>query len=420
MPKDDNQTTNTTPTTDASGFAPLISEDTLPPMMSSPSIDNYTKKTDSSSVPAPTLTTNDNVEVKNIEADPTSVLDTNSSSSAAPLNDVIGSTVMETITSTPKKKFGGGKVIATILGLFIIVGGVGAGVFLSQQNQDVREKAANSVCDTGTAAQKAAAGCGKSCPSGSYSCTRGCCAVSSGQTIPDGSSGGGTCGAGQHLCSCSAGGGCVSNSMSCTTYCGSSTNVVSDSTNPANPNGNNTTGGNTTDTDPNHSINTTCGSTWSSTDTCQGVQEVTSYPTLSQGQEARCQNGRCQVYDANGNRVGGEYRLVGSGGGGDTPTPPAITAKCQNIAAYSETWTALTKANLSALKAGDKVNFCVAGSATGGSFTKAKLTINSVAQAETSTKRPSSDDFCQLYTIPAATNTFNVTAQINHSTLGWK
>ncbi len=103
-----------------------------------------------------------------------------------------------------------------------------------------------------------------------------------------------------------------------------------------------------------------------------------------------------------------------------TPTPAPITAVCQNIKAYSSTWTELTAAQLAALKTGNTVNFCVTGSATGGSFNKAKLTINNVAQAETTMKRPGSIDFCQTYTIPANTTSFVITAQINHVTLGWK
>lgn len=48
-------------------------------------------------------------------------------------------------TPAPKKKFGRGKVIATILGLLLLVGGVGAGVFVTQTNQDIRERAASDV-----------------------------------------------------------------------------------------------------------------------------------------------------------------------------------------------------------------------------------------------------------------------------------
>ena len=77
---------------------------------------------------------------------------------------------------------------------------------------------------------------------------------------------------------------------------------------------------------------------------------------------------------------------------------------------------------LSQLKVGNKVNFCVRGSATSGTFDKAKFTINGVAQAETTGKRPgvTSNEFCQLYTIPSGVTAFNVNAQIHHPTLNWK
>lgn len=54
--------------------------------------------------------------------------DTNSSS-------VIG------VVAEPAKKYAGGRIIATILGLFLLVGGVGAGIFLVGQNQNPQEKA---------------------------------------------------------------------------------------------------------------------------------------------------------------------------------------------------------------------------------------------------------------------------------------
>lgn len=48
------------------------------------------------------------------------------------------------------QKSGGGKLIATILGIFLLVGAVAAGVLLVQQNQNVQEKAAGSGSWTGT------------------------------------------------------------------------------------------------------------------------------------------------------------------------------------------------------------------------------------------------------------------------------
>jgi len=46
--------------------------------------------------------------------------------------------------SKPRKKFGSGKIIATILGLVVLVGGVGAGVLLTQQQQILTPQACGS------------------------------------------------------------------------------------------------------------------------------------------------------------------------------------------------------------------------------------------------------------------------------------
>lgn len=119
------------------------------------------------------------------------------------------------LVSPPSRRgLSGGKIVGAILGLLLLVGGIGAGVLLVQQNQDIREKAAE---------------LGESCSSGGQSgtcltlvqcgqqngtwlgtvggCTgsAGCCAGVGGDT--DGSQcSGATAGAG----------GCVPNSYSCT------------------------------------------------------------------------------------------------------------------------------------------------------------------------------------------------------------
>jgi hypothetical protein len=48
---------------------------------------------------------------------------------------------ISSVISKPKKKFAGGKIIATILGLFLLVGGIGAGIILIQQQQLLPQKA---------------------------------------------------------------------------------------------------------------------------------------------------------------------------------------------------------------------------------------------------------------------------------------
>lgn len=97
------------------------------------------------------------------------------------------------------------------------------------------------------------------------------------------------------------------------------------------------------------------------------------------------------------------------------------SATCQNIKAYSSTWTLLTSAQLSALKPDTEINFCLTASATNGTFDLAKFTINGTVGAETSTKGQgaAAGGFCQSYKIKATDTSMTVSAQVHHSTLGW-
>ncbi|QQG41957.1 MAG: hypothetical protein HYV90_01435 [Candidatus Woesebacteria bacterium] len=72
--------------------------------------------------------------------------DTTQAGSAAP-QEVPDGSLSPMTTSSPKKKFGGGKIIATILGLLLLVGGIGTGVLLTGQNQNPNSKADNLNCD---------------------------------------------------------------------------------------------------------------------------------------------------------------------------------------------------------------------------------------------------------------------------------
>jgi|GEM_PF-6176819 len=95
--------------------------------------------------------------------------------SEMPLNPLV-SDLPPVITPPPLHKEGGTKtqgkkIVATIFGILILVGGVGAGVFLTKQNQDIRERAdIQEVCS-----QESSGGCanlpwGTSCGSGSLTC----------------------------------------------------------------------------------------------------------------------------------------------------------------------------------------------------------------------------------------------------------
>lgn len=119
---DDSQQSNVT-------FPSVSVEDTLPPTVTTTTV------TTSSAAPQDTVNPSpaNSVSIDN--------------GSAAPSNDLNISGVVG--TTPPKKKFAGGKVIATILGLFLLVGGVGAGVFLTSQDQNISEKASDNYVELG-------------------------------------------------------------------------------------------------------------------------------------------------------------------------------------------------------------------------------------------------------------------------------
>ena len=123
-------------------FPSVSVEDTLPPTITT------------TTVTAPSVAPQDTVNPSPANTTPSN------NGSAAPSNDLAMSGVIG--TTPPKKKFAGGKVIATILGLFLLVGGVGAGVFLTGQNQNISEKATGNYTElggNGTYCTKARSGC---------------------------------------------------------------------------------------------------------------------------------------------------------------------------------------------------------------------------------------------------------------------
>ena len=395
---------------------PVVMEDTTPPMLSTTDLPLAN--------PAPVVTEQPAPVTNNLsQSDKLDLSPDTSTGSAAPSDDI----VMAPVITTQKKKFAGGKVIATILGLFLLVGGLGAGVLLVGQNQNIEERAgacSASPCGPGMqcAGDNNGDGVGECVPSGTTDEQ-----IDSGEVDPvdppDNPWGGD--------------GGDPTDGNNCDVRCqgidarGQSYDFCIDNTS--------TTGCNGAAVDQGYLIQTGGGGAGTGGWLCIEGESGSNGIPYSGGQcvfNNSVQNVGCNLPNCfcgtiqidNGCSNPGTYQME-CGCGGDeppgdnpTPTPPTdiVTAACQNVKAYSTSWTLLTNTQLSALSAGSQVNFCVAGVATGGSFNKAKFAINSSPQAETTTKRPGSEDFCQLYTIPVATATFNVTAQINHVTLGWK
>jgi hypothetical protein len=102
-----------------------------------------------------------------------------------------------------------------------------------------------------------------------------------------------------------------------------------------------------------------------------------------------------------------------------TPTPPPIGAACLDVKAYDTSWNQLDSSGLSSLQEGDVVRFAVAGTTTLGTFDKARFTINGTLRSEVASKKPGSEEFYDEYTFPAGVSDFSVKAQIHHTSLGW-
>lgn len=245
----------------------------------------------------------------------------------------------------PKKKFGG-KMIATILGLLVLVGSLGAGIVLVKQQQDIREKAAYP-----------------------YYCSL------TGNRICVGNDVTGPCYQGGQ-----------GGQYACYKLTGNYGKEISGTTNCTCPSP--YTWGPRNEMNKNWCFDTAAGQ-------CDGQ-----YPYAE-----RCslQPQQCTVATS-------------------TPTPPTAppgqTPQCLNIKAYDTNWNQLTAAQLSSLKAGDRVRFTVSGTPAN-KIDKAKFKINGNQKPEVTQKKPGTDEYYDEYTIPAGVTSFTVNAKLHHVTLGW-
>ena len=477
MPDQNNSTQNPNPTTPPAD-APVAPS--VPPMIS--------PQTDIPPLPP---------AFQNLPEEGTPTTDKDNGSAAPP--DI------SSVLPKAKKKFGGGRIIATILGLFVLIGGVGAGIVLTQQQQLFQQKAsvllpcvseaggqcfpssdictgtsvANTDCPTG---QKCVVGgtCSTSCSPGaqdSTSCTtdqscpgkqyRSC--SSSGtwgsygtcqdiadncpaRTFPPAGSptaapGPGcgspgdqcstqaccsayTCDASTHKCVAPATGG----TPQCTRIPGSyvsanggnitiTQKMVTDCTNAC-PAG-------TSDAPHVYAskfhcdgINLAAG--------CQDNGTIISVPAVGQSISVpapSCGTVQVDVGCKNNANTWGNFifstRIAATACNTATtppgsPTAPPTAPSCIAVKAYTgANWVLLNEEGYSFLKTGDVVNFCVSGNAASGTFDKAQFMVNTTLEPETTTKRPSSTDFCQSYTILSTDTTISVKAKIHSSTGVW-
>lgn len=378
----------------------------------------------------------------------TEEISTDSSSSGSPGD-------LPPIIATPKKKFGGGRIIATILGILLLVGGVGAGIVLTQQPQLFQPQAGGGTSYDFSSDPNNCGSIGHQC-GGSQACSSGTCVnvnlqsdsnncgavgnkCGSGQTCSSGTCTGSintsndpnNCGSVGHRCiagsechsgTCTGviGDTCQSDANCNSGYsCNTSTHTCQSGTNLSN--------------DPNNcgAVGAVCSNGYNCINgSCQGNPITTTCGRNNDPGAPVCCTTSCNPSDVVTEapcrtecKTGGKWCTISAGSCNNSSSPPGTgeNATCQNIAAYSSTWSALTASQLSQLQVGTAVNFCAVGSASSGSFDKARFTINGTLMADTTTKGSSAaaNDYCQSYTIPADAATFNIKAELHHTTLGW-
>ena len=351
----------------------------------------------------------------------------------------------------PKKKFGGKRVIATILGLLVLVGGLGAGIVLVRQQQDIREKAAISepcnVCIGGKCIKDASP---PDCSASLNQCNN-----------P-----GGTCGSTpKPQCTSDSNcksplvcqnGKCVNPPPECTNDSQCPKGDVCQNQKCVTPPAPPPTGGgqcsrvtqvfadhNAASITVSQAMMNECtskcptGKLWVARYKCDGIKLTQGCQDngeiLSQdakvGQTFSANNPSCGTIqvDVGCKNTANTYGNVGGVSKGaaqacSTPTNPpgpGPSAQCLNVKAYDTDWNLLSTDQLKALKAGDKLRFTVAGTTTGGSFDKARFKINGVQRPEVTQKKPSSEEYYDEYTVPESIASFTINAQIHHATLGW-
>ncbi|MCL4382872.1 hypothetical protein M1545_03720 [Patescibacteria group bacterium] len=350
------------------------------------------------------------------------------------------------ITATPKKTRRGGRVIATILGLLLLVGGISAGVTLVRQQQDIREKARfitegggggpTSTTKTGigdTTAGVTKTGIGDTTAGVAKTTGK----VSDGDTdsgaktgIGDTTAGVTKTGIGDTTASVTKTG---TETVGCTdaqkAVCANRGELCSAPSGICLPKGD----------------SGTVGCTDAQKAVCANRGELCSAPSgiclpkgdsgaKSPGGNQTASSGSCQkiciktdcdkVPAGCPNPINNECETDADCGGGDgstttTTTGGSTSAQCLNIKAFDTNWNALSTTELGQLQVGDKVRFTVAGTTTSGTIDRARFIINGVTRAAVTAKRPGTNEYFDEYTIPAGTTSFSIRAQLNHSTAGW-
>ncbi|MCK4588313.1 hypothetical protein KAT60_00665 [Candidatus Woesebacteria bacterium] len=395
---DDNKTTDTnpTPTQDVSGVS-----QTIPPM--EPSI--------STPIPPPVSPTD---QGQTIDTPPPAA-----NSTVPPPPPIIeeqkkGEADIPPIVTTGGKPKGkvSKKVIATILGILFLVGGVSAGVILVQQQQEIREQARLpepcKICSGEICIETGISFCLPDLNECELSVD---CATSTPTSTPPTSTPTPTPDPEDPLCSLIDPEYCVGNNPSNDCWCG-------DASGPSN--------------EPYWccKLNGNPGKRVSGTTSCRCPDPYNWGPREEYGY-FWCFNtlGKCtgEVVPCTGYLPGADFcdTSVSCGtepdprcyGTTPTPTPTDETyASCLEIQAFDTEWNPI--ADLSSLVAGDVIRFTVSGDTNSGSFDKARFRINSPTwRTVVVAKKPGTSNFYDEYTIPEGVTSFTINAQIHHTNL---
>ncbi len=102
-----------------------------------------------------------------------------------------------------------------------------------------------------------------------------------------------------------------------------------------------------------------------------------------------------------------------------TPPPTPATASCSDIRIYDDNWNLLSSSDLESLTPGETIRLAVSGTTNIGFFDKARFIVNGQTLPETSNTKPGTDEFYSEYSIPGDVDNFTIDAELHHSSLGW-
>lgn len=91
-----------------------------------------------------------------------------------------------------------------------------------------------------------------------------------------------------------------------------------------------------------------------------------------------------------------------------------VTMQCNNVKVYDKDFNLLTSDQLKLLSAGDQIKVAVSGQTSSGSFDKARFSINGVDRPEVSSKNSATNEIYDEYTIPDGVTQFTIKAEIHH------